>query len=315
MFGSVPRRPSVVSYANHMDVSLAANDLLRDVERRRKAISERLDPQRRAWLGQFFTPAPVADFIASLPHLPTSGRVRILDPGAGTGSLTAALLARVVADRPDLELAVTAFEIDERLRPELDATLDDCRRLAAGADVRMTTKVIDSDFLEWAASSVALGPLAPMDERFDLVIMNPPYRKVNVNASERRALESIGVEITNLYVAFIAMSVALLGEAGQIAAITPRSFTNGPYFRSFRRFFFDKMAFGRIHMYESRPKAFAGVTYSRRTSSLQPIVVALMIPDRRCWSRRALVRTTNHECGASRTKRSSIHGTRIALST
>jgi tRNA1(Val) A37 N6-methylase TrmN6 len=66
------------------------------------------------------------------------------------------------------------------------------------------------DFLEWAATSICDLPVNTSRETFDVVIMNPPYRKVNVTASERLALHRINVEITNLYVAFLAMSVALL---------------------------------------------------------------------------------------------------------
>jgi len=241
-----------------MDVTQAANDLLSAVEERRRTVSDHLDPTERARLGQFFTPSSVAQFIASLPVLPPSGRVRILDPGAGNGSLTAALVARIVAERPELEVAVTAFEIDETLRPELELTLRECQRLAKHAGCQMNVRLMVGDFLEWAAASIDTLPFENKgQEQFDIVIMNPPYRKVNVTSSERRALQRINVEITNLYVAFIAMSVALLDADGQLTAITPRSFTNGPYFRSFRRYFFNHMFFDRLHMYESRSKAFA----------------------------------------------------------
>lgn len=251
------RDPAGVSYANDMDVTLAANDLLRSVDERRRVVSHQLDPSERARLGQFFTPSSVAQFIAALPALPPSGRVRILDPGAGNGSLTAALVTRIISERPDLEVAVTAFEIDETLQSELELTLNGCHQLAGVAGCRMTYRLIVEDFLEWAATLISDTPSGGDHERFDVVIMNPPYRKVNVTASERLALQRINVEITNLYVAFLAMAVALLDKAGQLAAITPRSFTNGPYFRSFRRYFFDNMSFDRLHVYESRSKAFA----------------------------------------------------------
>jgi adenine-specific DNA-methyltransferase len=101
-------------------------------------------------------------------------------------------------------------------------------------------------------------PFESEPERFDLVIMNPPYRKVNTGTKERRALQRIGVDVSNLYAAFLALSTALLDAGGQIAAITPRSFANGPYFRSFRTYFFGRMAFDRLHIFESRSSVFAG---------------------------------------------------------
>lgn len=240
-----------------MDVSRAADDMLAGVDLRRRVISDSLDPTNRARLGQFFTPCVVAQFMASLPALPVVGPVRILDPGAGNGSLTAALVARIVVERPDLDISVTAFEIDEALGPELEQTLVECQVLARTVGREMSFRLIAEDFLEWAAATVPDAHTANEVDLFDIVIMNPPYRKVNVTAFERLALQRINVEITNLYVGFSAMAVALLSSNGQLTAITPRSFTNGPYFRSFRRYFFDKMRFDRLHVYESRSTAFA----------------------------------------------------------
>jgi adenine-specific DNA-methyltransferase len=118
--------------------------------------------------------------------------------------------------------------------------------------------VIHKDFLDWASDCVGTLPFGGHAESFDIVVMNPPYRKLNTGTKERRALERLGVEVSNLYVAFLALSCAILATDGQIAAITPRSFANGPYFRSFRRFFFDRVVFDRIHLFESRSTVFAG---------------------------------------------------------
>ena len=39
-------------------------------------------------------------------------------------------------------------------------------------------------------------------------------------------------------------------------AITPRSFCNGPYFRGFRRWYFDRVALDHVHVFESRTETF-----------------------------------------------------------
>jgi len=239
-------------------VLMAADELLNATEERRQTVSLQLDDQERSSLGQFFTPLPVAQFIASLPTLPESGSVRILDPGAGIGSLSAALVSRIVAERPDLVVSLTAVEVDPVLVRELEITLTGCRELADRAGVRLTARIVQEDFLDWASVSAGTLSFGSEPERFDLVIMNPPYRKVNTGTKERRALQRIGVDVSNLYVAFLALSAALLEAGGQIAAITPRSFANGPYFRSFRKYFFGRMAFDRLHIFESRSSVFAG---------------------------------------------------------
>ncbi len=49
----------------------------------------------------------------------------------------------------------------------------------------------------------------------------------------------------------------MLDDGGQLVAITPRSFTNGPYFKKFRRLLLDRIGLRQIHVFESRDVAFA----------------------------------------------------------
>ena len=105
------------------------------------------------------------------------------------------------------------------------------------------------------ATAEALAGGGPGD--FDAIVMNPPYRKVNGDAGERRALERIGLPISNLYTAFLALAARQLVPDGVLAAITPRSFANGRYSAPFRRFFFELVGVERLHLFESRADAFA----------------------------------------------------------
>jgi adenine-specific DNA-methyltransferase len=48
-----------------------------------------------------------------------------------------------------------------------------------------------------------------------------------------------------------------LAAGGELTAITPRSFCNGPYFREFRRELLSKASFSRVHVFDSRLEAFS----------------------------------------------------------
>jgi adenine-specific DNA-methyltransferase len=48
----------------------------------------------------------------------------------------------------------------------------------------------------------------------------------------------------------------LLLPNGEMVAITPRSYCNGPYFKKFRKWYFDRLAARQIHVFKSRTKAF-----------------------------------------------------------
>jgi adenine-specific DNA-methyltransferase len=59
------------------------------IETLRKKLGKYLDPERRAQLGQYMTPSDVARLMAQFAGTPV-GPVRMLEPGAGVGSLVAA---------------------------------------------------------------------------------------------------------------------------------------------------------------------------------------------------------------------------------
>jgi adenine-specific DNA-methyltransferase len=213
-------------------------------EQRRKKRSASLGADR-ALLGQFFTPEPAAKLIASMLDLPTEGQLRVLDPGAGVGSLTAALAARCAAEAPDVKLAVTAVEADPALAEDLEATLQDC-----GATQPGTYEAVIGDFVPWAAHQSYGGAT------YDVVIMNPPYRKITKNSPEEVAFRDAGVLTTNLYAGFVTLALRLLAPGGQLVAITPRSFANGTYFKKFRHELLTTAALQRIHVFEKRNEVF-----------------------------------------------------------
>lgn len=219
------------------------------IDARRRACGEQLDPARRYQLGQFFTPADVAAFMADQLDV-RAEHVRLLDPGAGVGSLTAAVVERwsVQGGGP---ISATAVEADASLHRPLSDTLDELARVH-----ELTSTVVATDFVEWGAERVSgFGILdAP---KYDVVVMNPPYRKIHTASAERRRLSAAGIEVPNLYAGFVALAARLLDEGGQIVAITPRSFTNGPYFRRFRKLFLETVGLRRIHVFDARDLAFA----------------------------------------------------------
>ena len=61
----------------------------------------------------------------------------------------------------------------------------------------------------------------------------------------------------NLYAAFVALALSLLERGGQIVAIVPRSFCNGPYYRPFREYILAHAALRRMHLFASRDNAFS----------------------------------------------------------
>ncbi|WP_202799431.1 N-6 DNA methylase [Pantoea sp. Sc1] len=70
--------------------------LLELAEHNRKEANKLLNPKTKSALGQFMTPAPICLFMASLFDNIRSD-VKLLDPGCGVGSLSAAFLDRALS--------------------------------------------------------------------------------------------------------------------------------------------------------------------------------------------------------------------------
>ena len=211
---------------------------------------------RQEALGQFPTPAPLADFMVSMftADWPT---VRLLDAGAGIGSLSVAFIQRICAQkRTPGEIEIVAYEVDSSLIPKLRANLEKCGRLCASSGIRFSAAVHNQDFIAAAVPLVRHDMFASSFQRFNAAIVNPPYHKIRSDSEHRLLLRSAGIETTNLYTAFLSLIVRLLDNDGQLVAITPRSFCNGPYFRPFREDLLQKMAIHRIHSFVSRSAAF-----------------------------------------------------------
>jgi adenine-specific DNA-methyltransferase len=115
--------------------------LLDCVERFRVNASGRADPRRRAELGQFFTPAPLARFMANLV-IEGRSSLSLLDPGAGVGSLSAAIVSDLCQrlDRPD-RIDLTAYAIDPMLIPYLHQSIDLCTRACKEAGIAFEGRV------------------------------------------------------------------------------------------------------------------------------------------------------------------------------
>jgi tRNA1(Val) A37 N6-methylase TrmN6 len=196
----------------------------------RRAITPGIALKRKSALGQFMTPAPVARFMASLFPPSAITTCTLLDAGAGVGALTCAFLDRWAAsDGFSFRNAqIDAYEIDPALRAHLDRML--ARYISR---LPVSYRVVPDDFIE----SAAMQSLAP--RRYTHAILNPPYKKINSLSSHRMILRQVGIETVNLYSAFVALAVSLMKPGGQVVAIIPRSFCNGPYYRPFREFLFN----------------------------------------------------------------------------
>jgi adenine-specific DNA-methyltransferase len=201
----------------------------------------------RSKFGQFMTPSHIARYIASL-FLKNSDECRLLDPGAGLGSLTCAFLERTESDNSFFfkKLEICSIEADAAFAEQLRGLL----QLPSTSQLR-ESDIVEADFIPIACDWIAAG-----SRSFTHAILNPPYKKLAASSEHRLLLKSVGIEAVNLYSAFVGLAIKLLSPGGQLVAIIPRSFCNGPYYEAFREQILESCAIAHIHLFEARDKAF-----------------------------------------------------------
>jgi adenine-specific DNA-methyltransferase len=225
--------------------------LLSTVEHRRLQLSKSTRAGKKAHFGQFLTPERTATFMAGL-FPDRQGDCRLLDAGAGIGSLSAAFLDRWRNGGFQFQrMEVDAFELDHDLIQYLSKTIN-----KYDGKGNFSVNIHEEDFIHSAVESLTGDLFSSPLENFTHAILNPPYKKLNSNSAHRLALRRVGIETVNLYSAFVALAVALVAQGGQIVAIIPRSFCNGPYYRPFRDFILERTAIRHMHLFDSRNTAF-----------------------------------------------------------
>ena len=213
---------------------------------------------RRHAAGQYFTPPVVARYMAYVAG-ELHNQSWVLDPGAGIGILISAVCETAFAQHISA-LSVAAYEIDPILCALCTFTLNYARNWLYERGIELGFEIHQQDFVQAMAEQLTQTTLwssrPQLQHPFDLVILNPPYFKVNQEDVRAQAVKNIVHGRTNMYTMFMSLAASSLRVGGRFVSITPRSFASGAYFKHFRRQFFSIITTELIHLFDSRRSAF-----------------------------------------------------------
>jgi adenine-specific DNA-methyltransferase len=206
------------------------------------------NPIKAKQYAQYFTNIKIATFMADMLNNINFNKqkiLKILDTGAGEGILGVQAVIKCI-EMGYKNIHITFYEIDEEMIPLIQRHLDDLKKLVSDKSVKLNIKIISADFV-----------LSRPSEKYNIIIINPPYFKYSVKESKySNATSDLFKGNPNIYASFMAVCIASLAKKGTLISITPRSFTNGLYFKGFRKFIYDNINFERIHIFKSRDKVF-----------------------------------------------------------
>lgn len=195
-----------------------------------------LPREHRAGQGIYYTPPGL---VKRLIDQATSTGVdwrtaRVLDPASGGGAFLAPVARRIVEEVADCSPRILVENLATRLQGyEIDpfgawlsqVTLDAALLpVTREARKRLPTVVTVCD-------SLRTGSVRP---QFDLVIGNPPYGRVCLDARTRSAYQRSLYGHANMYGLFTDLALRQAKPGGIIAYVTPTSFLAGEYFKNLR---------------------------------------------------------------------------------
>lgn len=218
-------------------------------ERRAASFIANSSAKVRKARGQFFTPLPVARFMASLVEY-RKKILRVLDAGAGTGILSCAVCEAAAKRRIVKKIEIEAYEDLPALARSLKDSLEFAKNWLEDCSIELEYKIIEKDFILDTGQGLC-GKIP-----YDLAIANPPYFKIGKSDPRAEAVERFVYGQPNIYALFMGVAAELLCDKGLMVFITPRSYATGPYFKRFRERFFRMMQPERVHLFGSRKDAF-----------------------------------------------------------
>lgn len=224
------------------------------------------DKSYRKNLAMFFTPPSLTDgLLNDLTEQDIDfGSHSFMDPACGGAAFLAPIALRMRAAL--LARKFTALQILKHVEKhlygcDLDKTLCELSTsflcMALHAEIQKTSYV--PSFKVHTTNS--LTKLATRFGTIDVVVCNPPYRKMT--AEELEPLRSMYADVVeaqpNLYCLFIALCVRLLQIGGRAALVTPTSFLSGQYFGRLRQFLIRNTCVEHIGMVSDRQGVFIDV--------------------------------------------------------
>lgn len=209
--------------------------------------ASRLGPSSRKARGAFFTPDPLARFLADWAI--SSPANRVLEPSCGEAAFLLAATRRLAALGATVSGQIPAQVDGIELHP---ASAQMARNLLQAQGASASIRVSDFFAIEPTGS-------------YDVVIGNPPYVRYQdfsgeARARSRQAALRAGVPLTNLassWAAFTVHASLFLRPGGRLALVLPAELLTVNYAAGIRRLLMEKFAHVSLVLFEER--VFPGV--------------------------------------------------------
>ncbi len=208
-------------------------------------------------IGRFFTKKETARLMANMLTLDENKTAyTVLDPGAGTGILSAAVVEEICNRCKNCrQIFLTCYENNPDFIPMLQDNLERIRKKARhDYDVRVYVTVYEENYITESQNHYTVTFFDVIEDKFDIIICNPPTEFVEKSTVEaKRAGGVTQVKISAAYL-FAKMAGKHLEDGGRLVIMLPTSVASASALTAYRREMAENLALDKIHLFIGKQK-------------------------------------------------------------
>ncbi len=210
-------------------------------------------------LGRLFTKKDTARLMASMLNIDSSKTAfTMLDPGAGTGILSAAAVEEICKRAPNCkQIFLTCFETCSDFIPMLRDNLERIRKKCRhDYDVKLYVTIYDENYIVDSKNHYTVSLFSKIEDKYDIIIANPPTELYEKTSSE--AQSAGGVTQVKIGAPFLFARTASrhLDESGQLVMLLPTTYATASQLKGLRCELEEKLALNKIHLFIGKQKNF-----------------------------------------------------------
>ncbi len=208
-------------------------------------------------LGRLFTKKDTARLMAeSLTLDENKTAYTVLDPGAGTGILSAAVIETICKKaKACRQIFITCYENNELFADMLEDNLERIRKKCRhDYDVRLFVTVYRENYLTESKNHYTVTFFDTVADKYDLIICNPPTEMADKRSDEAKITGGVTqVKISSAFL-FLSQAVRHLEEGGQLAILLPTSYASASAIKNLRLECARELAVLKIHVFVGKQK-------------------------------------------------------------
>lgn len=208
-------------------------------------------------LGRLFTKKDTARLMANMFTIdPEKTAYTILDPGAGTGILSAAAIEHICKNSTECkQIFLTCFENNPLFIPMLEDNLERIRKKCRhDYDVKLFVTVYAENYLTDAKNHYTVTFFDTIPDKYDLIICNPPTELCEKYSEDAEGVGGISQLKVSRAFLFAKMAATHLEKNGQLSILLPTTFATASQLSEIRASIFENVSLSALHLFVGKQK-------------------------------------------------------------